>query len=194
MALAREARGDAKSGELNAVGCGVDEHIGRLEILVNQPTAVELPDRAGQRRGDSEELSDLHRLPDEAIERLATGVVDHEQRLPALAPQFQRPQCPGTIQITLQFVFVREAIDVPESRVFNAGRDGYERVRLALSITRESLQNARAPSRHSTSSESSSQPAPNKTDALICPAPPALRLPIGPGRTTLPRTKHRLWR
>ena len=114
-------------------------------ILVNQPTSVEPPDCAGQRRGDSEERSDLHRLPDEAIERLAACVVDHEHRLPALAPQFQRPQCPGTVQIALTFVFVREAIDVPEGRVFNAGRDGNERVRLALSFTaRESAERTSA--------------------------------------------------
>jgi len=62
---------------LKAASGGVDEHIGRLEILVNQPTSVELPDCARQRRGDSEERSDLHRLPDEAIERLAACVVHH---------------------------------------------------------------------------------------------------------------------
>ena len=60
--------------------------------------------------------------------------------------------------------------------------------------SRHSLQKTRPASRHSTSSESSSQPAPNKTDAFICPAPPAVRLPIRPGRTTLPRTEHPQWR
>ena len=131
LALAREARGDAKSGELNAASCGVDEHIGRLEILVNQPTSVELPDCAGQRRGDSEERSDLHRLPDEAIERLAACVVDHEHRLPALAQQFQWPQCPGTVQIALKFVFVRQPIGALGCRMCSTGSDRYEGVRLA---------------------------------------------------------------
>ena len=132
MALAREARGDAKSGELNAASGGVDEHIGRLEILVNQPTSVELPDCAGQRRGDSEELL---RSPS------AAGRGDREARrlcsrpracvCPRSRTQFQWPQCPGTVQIALKFVFVREAIDALEGRMFSAGRDGYERVRLA---------------------------------------------------------------
>ena len=78
---------------------GVDEHIGRLDVLVDQPASVELPDCAGQRHGESEELSDLHRLPDEAIERLASCVVDHQHRLPALAHEFHRPQCPRTVQV-----------------------------------------------------------------------------------------------
>ena len=79
-------------------------------------------------------MSDLHRLPDEAIERLATCVIDHEQRLPALAHQFKRPQCPRTVQVASEFVFVRESIDALQRRVLGSGRDGYERVPLALSI------------------------------------------------------------
>ena len=134
LTLAREARGDAKSGKLNAASGGVDEHIGRLEILMNQPTSVELPDCAGQRRGDSEERSDLHRLPHEAIKRLASCVVDHEDRLPALAHQFQWPQCPGTVQIALKFVFVRQPTGALECRMFSTGSDRYEGVRLAFSV------------------------------------------------------------
>ena len=125
--------GNAQSGLGLPTSGGVDEDIGRLEILMNQPTSVELPDCAGQRRGDSEERSDLHRLPDEAIERLAACVVDHEHRLPALADEFQWPQRPGTIQVALKSVFVRETIDAGESWMRTGRIDGYERVPLALS-------------------------------------------------------------
>ena len=64
--------------------------------------------------------------------RVAACVVDHEHRLPALAPQFQWPQCPGTVQIALKFEFVRETIAALESRTRSVRIDGYERVRLAL--------------------------------------------------------------
>jgi hypothetical protein len=79
-------------------------------------------------------LSDLHRLPDETIEWLASGVIDHEHRLPALAHQFQRPQCPSAVQITLKFVFAREAIDALQGRTLDISGNWYERVLLTLSI------------------------------------------------------------
>jgi hypothetical protein len=87
-----------------------------------------------QSHGEAKELPDLHRLPDEAIERLATCVINREQRVPALADQLKRPQCPGIVQVASEFVLVRESIDAFQSRVLGSGRDGYERVPLALSI------------------------------------------------------------
>ena len=90
------------------------------------PTA---PDSAAASRRN---CSDLHRLPDEAIERLASCVVDHEHRLPALAQQFQWPQCPGSCPGSARSSYscVRR-LSALERRMLSAGRDGYERVRLA---------------------------------------------------------------
>ena len=95
---------------------------------------MQLTNCARQRHGQSKKLPDLHRLPDEAIERLASGVIDHEHRLSALTHQFQRLQGPGTVQVPLKFVFVREAIDVLSSQVLDIGWDRYERVLLTLSV------------------------------------------------------------
>ena len=50
----------------------------------------------------------------------------------ALAHEFDWPQCPRPVQVVLEFVFVCESIDALKSRVFSAGRDGYERVRLSV--------------------------------------------------------------
>ena len=73
---------------------GVDEHVGGLEVLVDQPASVEPTDSAGQRHRESEELSDLHRLADKAIKGLASGVIDHQHRPPALTHQLHWPQLP----------------------------------------------------------------------------------------------------
>ena len=134
MALAREARGDAESGQTDPPGCGVHQHIGGLDVLVDQPASVELAKCAGQGHGEPEELSDLHRLPDEAIEGRASRVIDNQHRLSALAHQFHWPQCPRGIQVLSKFVFVREAIEALERRMLSAGRDGYERVPIAVGI------------------------------------------------------------
>ena len=87
-----------------------------------------------QSHGEAKELPDLHRLPDEAIERLATCVINDEQRLSTIANQFKRPQCPCTVQVASEFVFVRESIDALQSRVLGNFRDWYERVLRARSM------------------------------------------------------------
>ena len=108
--------------------CRVDEDIGWLDVLMDEPASVELTECAGQGHCESEKLSDLHRLADEAIERLASCVVDNQHGLPAFAHELQWPQCPRAVQVLSKFVFVCEAIDALERRVLSAGKDGYESV------------------------------------------------------------------
>ena len=64
LALAREARSDAEAGEPDLPGRGVDEHIGWLDVLVDQPASVKPTERARQGDCEPEKLSDLHRLAD----------------------------------------------------------------------------------------------------------------------------------
>jgi len=132
LPLAREARGDTESSESDEASCRVYQDIGRLEILVDQPASVEATDSAGQGHRESEELPELHRPADKAIEGFAAWVIHHEHGLPALTHQLQWPHCPGTIQEALKGVFVRKAIDALKGWVFCAGSDGYERVRLGV--------------------------------------------------------------
>jgi hypothetical protein len=72
-------------------GGRVNEHIGWLDVLVDEPASMELTERAGQGHGHPEKLSDLHRLAGKAIQRLASCVVDNEHALPAFAYEFHWP-------------------------------------------------------------------------------------------------------
>jgi hypothetical protein len=94
---------------------------------------MELTECAGQGHCKSEKLSDLHRLTGEAIERLASCVVDNEHALPAFAYELHWLQCPRAVQVLSKFVFVCEAIEALERRMLSAGMDGYERVPAAVS-------------------------------------------------------------
>jgi hypothetical protein len=67
-------------------------------------------------------------LTGEAIERLASCVVDNEYALPAFAYELHWQQCPGAVQVFSKVVFVCEAIEALERRMLSAGMDGYERV------------------------------------------------------------------
>jgi hypothetical protein len=72
-------------------------------------------------------------LTGEAIERLASGVVDNEHALPAFAYELHWLQCPRAVQVLSKFVFVSESIEALERRMLSAGLDGYERVPAAVS-------------------------------------------------------------
>ncbi len=72
--------------------------------------------------------------PDKAIEGLASRVLDNQHRPPALAYELHRPQRPRTVEVVLKFVFVCETIDALKRRMLSAGKNGYESMRMALSI------------------------------------------------------------
>ena len=65
---------------------------------------------------------------------VASGVLDNQHRLSALAREIHWPHCPRGVQVLSKFVFVCEAIDALEGRVLSAGRDGDERVPAAVGI------------------------------------------------------------
>ena len=69
----------------------IDDHVGRLDVLVDEPTSVKLAESGGQGHREPEEASDLHRLANEAIQGLTTGVVDNQHRPAAFAHEFHRP-------------------------------------------------------------------------------------------------------
>jgi hypothetical protein len=120
LALAREPRCDAEASETDSASCRVHQHVRGLDVLADQPAFVEPTECAGKVHGESEELSDLHRLSDEAIKGILSSVVDHEHRLPGLAHQFERPQGQCNVQVRLKSVFVREAIDTFDGRTLGA--------------------------------------------------------------------------
>jgi hypothetical protein len=72
-------------------------------------------------------------LTGEAIERLASCVVDNEHALPAFAYERHWLQGPRAVQVLSKFVFVCEAIEALERRMLSPGMDGYERVPTAVS-------------------------------------------------------------
>ena len=116
--------------------CGIDEHVGGLDVLVDQPASVEPTDRAGQRHGESEKSP------------ISIGCRrgDREARLPCTRPRASSARArarvpaaamPRRFEVLSKFVFVGEAIDALERRMLGAGRDGYERVRLAAASSRQ---------------------------------------------------------
>jgi len=84
-----------KAGEPDPTSSGVDDHVGGLDVLVNEPASVELTEGARQRHRESEKSSDLHGLADKAIQGLTSDVIDNQHRPPALTHELHRPQRPN---------------------------------------------------------------------------------------------------
>ena len=112
-------------------GRGIYDHVGWVDVFVNESTSVEPAKCGRQRHGEPEKSSDLHGLADKAIKGLTSGVLDNQHRPPALAHELHWPQRPRGSEGILEFVFVGETIDALERRMLRAGKDGDERVPIA---------------------------------------------------------------
>ena len=66
LALARQARRDAEARQPDLPGRAVDEHIGRLDVLVDQAAPVELAERGREPDGEAQDLRQLQRAAEQA--------------------------------------------------------------------------------------------------------------------------------
>ncbi len=110
LAFARQPRRDAKSGEPD-IAAGIDEHVRRFDILVDQTAPMDLTDGRRKVDGEPQELDRFEPLVEKAIERLAAMVLQHEGGGSAIADQRQRPRRPAGIEISGERVFVLEPLD-----------------------------------------------------------------------------------
>ncbi len=116
LALARLVGGNAEARQMDRAGAHLDQHVGRLDVLVNDAARVQSRQRGRQRAGDAQEQGDLHGLPKKAVERLAAGVGKHEHQAPAPATERQRANRPLRIELVAQRILAREPL--------KAGRPG----------------------------------------------------------------------
>jgi hypothetical protein len=98
LALARKMRCDAKARQPDFAR-RIHHHVARLDVLVDQATLMQTPQRGGQSDSQAKEFSDFHRRAEGSLERLAAGVFEQQDGLTALAKKFQRPYGPRIVQL-----------------------------------------------------------------------------------------------
>ena len=108
MALARQSRGNAESGEAHPAVGAVHQDIDGLDVLMNQAPLMRPSESRGNVHGRAQEPPCFHRLAEEALERLAAGVLDQERKPPLVRLQSQGPGGPGRIELLAQRVSVLE--------------------------------------------------------------------------------------
>ena len=95
----------------------IHDHVGRLDVLVNQPTSVEPAKCGGQSYCESQKLPDLHRFADEAIEGLAAWYSTTSIVRPRSRTNSKGRNAHAASRQVLEFVFVRQSIDALERRI-----------------------------------------------------------------------------
>ena len=98
LALAGQGRRDAKAQEPDLAGRPVDEHMGRLDILVNQAPPVQVAQRHREPNGDAQPLRYRQWAAQEARERLAPRIREYEHGPPLVLDERQGPHGPGGIE------------------------------------------------------------------------------------------------
>src|SRR5262245_46140121 len=101
LTFAREARGDAEPGQPHLAGRVVEEDVGRLDILVNEPALVKPAESQGTRDGDAQEASHFHRGAEQPIDRLTALIFKHQHRPTSVAYELQRAHRPRSVEFVL---------------------------------------------------------------------------------------------
>jgi len=95
----------------NLAGRAVDQDIGRLDVLMDEPALMELAQSRRNTDGEAQEVSHLDGHAEQPIERLAPLIVEHQHGPTAIVHEVQWAHRPCAIELILEFVFVAEAIE-----------------------------------------------------------------------------------
>ncbi len=80
-------------------------------------------ERNRERNGDAEESGHVERPAQQAIQRLAAGILEHQRHSPCARGQCHRARCPVTVEQSPQREFVFEPLEGLARGVFPGWRD-----------------------------------------------------------------------
>ena len=110
LVLAKQPRGDAETSQPDAAAGRVDEDIGWLEILMDQPPRMQPADGRSERDSNAQEFRHGHRPTKHALKRLATGISQHQHDPDFASEEFDRLRRPVAVEVGPQRVFMLEAL------------------------------------------------------------------------------------
>ena len=131
--LPRDPRGGAEVGDLDPAGLGIEEDAARVEVLVNEPAAVDVPDRGRHRDREREKVLDRERRRDEPIQRLAHEVFQLQRRSTVERRQRQRLDGWQAMQRRPEIQLVFEPVYLPGEGVISVEHPEDDLVAVRLS-------------------------------------------------------------
>ena len=84
----------------------IDQHMGRLDVLVDEALLVDFAKSSRQADGKPQKASNFKGASGHSLEQLTARIGEHQQKPPALVPQLQRACGPGRIELTAQRKFL----------------------------------------------------------------------------------------
>ena len=156
-----------KPVSLTAPVVAVHQDIGRLDVLVDEAAPVDLCEGRGDRDGEAQKAAHFHGRPEQPVERLAAGVLEHQHSPAAFADELQRSHRPRPVQLVLQSVFVSKATENGRRRMLRGRQHSQHGGPTTVVMSLSALQKTRSPSAHKTW-RLLSPPAPNQEDGFIC--------------------------
>ena len=123
LALARESRRDAETRESDVSGHPIHDDVAWLDVLVHKPALMNLAERRRDLDGETQECPQFHGRVELALQRLATGILEHQHGPAALTDQLERPQRPGTVEFVPQSKFMCETINNGGMRALRGGAE-----------------------------------------------------------------------
>ena len=134
--FARQARGQAETGQPHGPAVGIDQDMGRLDVLVDEPAAVQPGDGFGETQRDAQAYPQpqLRRPLQQRLQQVAARVLPDQDGLAAVAPKRQRPRRPGDVQFVLQGKFMSKAIEGRRRRMLGGGEQGQHLAAFAIDV------------------------------------------------------------
>ncbi len=133
LELVRQLGRDPESGKPDVAGL-VDQHVRRLDILMDQAVPMDLVDCRRQANGDAHAAGQLERLPlapiKDPVHGLAARIVEYEDRPPFVTRERQRPGRPRGIKFRCERVFVLKPPEARRRRMFSDRRQHQDRERV----------------------------------------------------------------
>src|SRR5262249_59583016 len=90
LTFAREARGDAEPSQPHLGGRLVEQDVGWLDIFMDEPALMKLPERRGSSDGERQEASYVHRHAEQPLQRLAARILEDQRGSTSVAYEVQR--------------------------------------------------------------------------------------------------------
>jgi hypothetical protein len=81
---------------------------------------------------EAQENADLHRLAEQARERFAAGVLEHQHGATVFSYELHRPRRPSAIELVPELIFVREPFERQGRRAIRGEENHQDRFALAL--------------------------------------------------------------
>ena len=97
-------------------------NVGRLDIFVDEASNVQLPEGGRSTDRHTKEVSQFHGYSQQSIERLASWILEDEDRSSLVLRELKRSNCPRRIQLSPQGELVLHYPDSLGSRLFRSGR------------------------------------------------------------------------